>query len=408
MTFPVPSTSLPRRRRWRAWLVLAVLLAVAAPAAAVALAGVAAARPSAAAVAPAPPRQAPPRSPSGPPPGQGAGCIPGTAACVVPTAPPTTAPSGQLPLPLVSPPPSAPPGPVPPLPRSAFIPSVPPGTGACPAYDCIPQPPPTVDQPPASIPPPSAPPPAANDQPSGPLGWLENFLFGWLDHLVEGIVFAALSPLLALFGHILQTPPMDHLLVILDLWGTSEKIAIGFYVLLVLVAGVLVMSYQTLQTRVSIKEIAPRVVMGFIAATLSLWLGGKAIELANGLAQAIIGSVDVNQVMQYFTETIADQLISSKQGTSPQGFLFFLFTLLAMVIMVVVVLVSYFIRVAILAVLLIAAPLLLMFHALPQTDAIAAWWWRTFGTVLAIQIVQSLVVALAIKAFYVPGTLFAG
>ena len=74
-----------------------------------------------------------------------------------------------------------------------------------------------------------------------------------------------------------------------QIWGSSQQIVVAVYALLVLAAGMIVMAYETLQTRHSIKEILPRVIVGFLAANLSLFLGGKAIEIANALSQAILG-----------------------------------------------------------------------------------------------------------------------
>ena len=42
--------------------------------------------------------------------------------------------------------------------------------------------------------------------------------------------------------------------------------------LLVLIGGIIVMSHETLQTSYSAKEIAPRIVLGFLAANLSMVL----------------------------------------------------------------------------------------------------------------------------------------
>ena len=50
-----------------------------------------------------------------------------------------------------------------------------------------------------------------------------------------------------------------------------------------------VMAYQSFQTQYSIKEIAPRIVTGFLAGAMSLWMASKAIEIANALAQAVMG-----------------------------------------------------------------------------------------------------------------------
>ena len=59
-------------------------------------------------------------------------------------------------------------------------------------------------------------------------------------------------------------------------------------------------------------------------------------------------------------------------------------------------------------VLVAGAPLALMFHALPQTEPIARWWWKAFGGCLAIQVVQSLTLITAMRVFLAPGgfTLF--
>ncbi|MEY8043700.1 hypothetical protein AB8O55_30240, partial [Saccharopolyspora cebuensis] len=66
-----------------------------------------------------------------------------------------------------------------------------------------------------------------------------------------------------------------------------------------------------------------------------------------------------------------------------------LFVALALLVMIVVVLVTYVVRVMLTIILLVAAPLLLMCHALPHTEGIAAWWWKAFAGTLLIQIGQS-------------------
>ena len=91
-----------------------------------------------------------------------------------------------------------------------------------------------------------------------------------------------------------------------------------------------------------------------------------------------------------------------------QGGLFVIFMALALVVMLVIVMLTYIVRVTLTVILLAAAPLLLMCHALPQTEGIALWWWKAFGGVLAIQVGQSLALIAAIKLFFWPGgiTLF--
>ncbi|NYI93721.1 ABC-type antimicrobial peptide transport system permease subunit [Amycolatopsis endophytica] len=74
-----------------------------------------------------------------------------------------------------------------------------------------------------------------------------------------------------------------------ELWDNSWQILLVSYALLILIAGVIVMGYQTVQTRHSAKEIAPRLVVGFLAGALSLWVATKGIQIANALVAAIMG-----------------------------------------------------------------------------------------------------------------------
>src|SRR5581483_7322904 len=42
-------------------------------------------------------------------------------------------------------------------------------------------------------------------------------------------------------------------------------------------------------------------------------------------------------------------------------------------------------------------------HALPQTEAVAYWWWKAFGGCLAIQLAQSLALITGLRVFLDPG-----
>ena len=217
----------------------------------------------------------------------------------------------------------------------------------------------------------------------------------------RGIVTAALNPLLDLLSTtLLTTPTPDSLPRIGELWTNSWQILLACYGMLILIAGILVMGYQTLQTRHSIKEIAPRIVVGFLAGALSLWVATKGIQIANGLAQAVMGGgLDASSA----GETLRNLTLSSLNGG-----IFIIFIGIFLAGMLVVLLVTYVVRVALTVILIAGAPIALMFHALPQTEGIAKWWWKAFGGCLAIQVVQSLTLITAMKVFLAPGgfTLF--
>ncbi|MGH2450486.1 MAG: hypothetical protein ACRDGE_04285, partial [Candidatus Limnocylindria bacterium] len=54
-------------------------------------------------------------------------------------------------------------------------------------------------------------------------------------------------------------------------------------------------------------------------------------------------------------------------------------------------------RIAVLVVLVAGAPLLLVCHALPQTEHLARLWWRATIAALAVPIAQALILAVALR-----------
>jgi hypothetical protein len=307
------------------------------------------------------------------------------------------APTPPLPLPTVD---SC--TPASPLPICQLPSSTPPGTGApspttpaCTGEGCIPQP--ITTAPPASGSGTGAPGGEAgnSDADCGVFsmgGCITNAINGFF----RGIVTDALNPLLDLLGKtLLTTPTPDSLPRVGQLWDNSWQILLASYALLVLIAGILVMGYETVQTRHSIKEIAPRIVVGFLAGALSLWVATKGIEIANSLAQAVLGGgLDAS--------TAGDTLKNLVLG-SLNGGIFVIFVGLFLAGMLIVLLVTYIVRVALTIILIAGAPLALMFHALPQTEGVASWWWKAYGGVLAIQVGQSLTLITALKVFLAPG-----
>ncbi|NIJ10540.1 hypothetical protein FHU38_000884 [Saccharomonospora amisosensis] len=217
-----------------------------------------------------------------------------------------------------------------------------------------------------------------------------------IDSFFRDLVTPALNDLLDLLANtLLTTPPPDQLPRLGELWDSSWQIMLACYAMLILIAGILVMAFHTLQTRTSIKEILPRVIIGFLAGALSLWASTQAVALANALARAIMsGGVDERSA----ADTLKPLVLGSLNG----GF-FIIFIGLFLAGMLVALLLTYIVRVALTIILIAGAPLALMFHALPQTEGIAFWWWKAFGGCLAIQLVQSLSLITAMRVFLAPG-----
>ncbi|MFI7189934.1 hypothetical protein ACIBQ0_09385 [Nocardia nova] len=217
-----------------------------------------------------------------------------------------------------------------------------------------------------------------------------------IDGFFHRLVTSALNPLLKMMSHtLLTTPDLTALPHVREMWDSSWQLVLALYALVVMGAGVLLMVRETLQTRWSWRELAPRLVIGFVAGALSMVLATGAIRFANALAQAVSGNgVDADSAAAALTQLT---------DTGPGGGIFVLLLGVALVVILVVLMVAYVVRIAITVMLVIGAPLALMCHGLPGFESVARWWWRSFGACLAIQVVQSLVLITSLRVFLTPG-----
>ncbi|MET7773159.1 conjugal transfer protein TrbL family protein [Nocardia sp. NPDC005366] len=217
-----------------------------------------------------------------------------------------------------------------------------------------------------------------------------------IDGFFQRLVDSALNPLLDLLSRtLLTTPEPGDLPQVGVLWSQSWQLVTALYVLVVMAAGVLLMVRETLQTRWSIHELLPRLVVGFIAGAMSMVIATTAIGFANALATALGGEgVDSGS---------AATTLKELTRTNSSGGVFALLLMVALMVMLVVLLVAYVVRVSVTIILIVAAPLFLMCHALPGLEGVARWWWRSFAACLAIQVVQSLTLVTMLRVFLTPG-----
>ena len=214
---------------------------------------------------------------------------------------------------------------------------------------------------------------------------------GWLRDLVA----AAIDPAVDLAARsVLATPnlaaPGGR---VRELWAMSVGLANTCYVLLVCAGGVLLMTNETLQTRYAIKDVAPRLVVGLVASNTSLLVVDAGIEVANALSRALLGpGVDPDQARATLKAVLVFPLDDADVWLT--------LLMVAVVVLAVVLEASYVLRVAVLVALIVAGPLALAGHALPQTEALARWWWRGVTACLAIPVAQSLALITALRVFF--------
>jgi hypothetical protein len=256
---------------------------------------------------------------------------------------------------------------------------------------------------------PSSPPSAAASPSPSPAPAAGSSSCGFLDVSCEignaitswfaALASDALRPLLTLVGEtLLSSPQAGAIPAVHAMWATSLAIADSAYVLLVIIGALIVMSHETLQTSYSAKDIAPRLVTGFLAANLSLVLISQATTIANALSAALSGS-------GVTPSTAASAVLGTLTAPLSGGGVFLALLALAGAVLALVLVVVYVLRLMALVLLTAAAPLALACYALPQTAWAARWWWRALTACLAIQVAQALVLTAAVRVFSSAGWL---
>lgn len=210
----------------------------------------------------------------------------------------------------------------------------------------------------------------------------------------RGLVEDALRPSLELVGKtLLATPRVVGEERIRQLWQVVAGIANALLVLAALAAAGLAMTHESVQTRYSIKEVLPRLFVAAILVNASLALSGQMIAFANALSN---GVVDSGAEAIQASERLASWVVAAVGG----GNIFLIFLGLACAAVAVVLLVLYIVRAALIVLLVCAAPIMLLAHALPQTEGLAHLWWRAMIAALSIQVAQALTLAVAVNVFF--------
>jgi hypothetical protein len=210
------------------------------------------------------------------------------------------------------------------------------------------------------------------------------------------VAVTGLAPVLSLLGStVLATPDLTGNEQVRTLWTSSLAIADSVFVLFVIVGGFTVAARGSVQARYGLKEVLPRIVLGGVAANLSLLLCSKIVWAANALTAAIAGQ----GVDGPAAAAALKQIVDNAKGDN--NFLLWLLVL-ALLLLALVVIVTVILRIAAMTVLIAVGPLALMCHASPHTEALAHAWWRAVGACVGIQLGQAILVLATLRVFLTP------
>jgi hypothetical protein len=189
-----------------------------------------------------------------------------------------------------------------------------------------------------------------------------------LHSLVKGVMGSNLN-------FITRTPPAGsyNSPTVHTLWGVVRGIADAALVLVALFAGFNVMVREHLGSPYhEAMEVIPRIILGALLVNTSLSWGQLAIDMNNALCQAL---GETSLPAWQHADTVTQALVNVIAT------LIYLVTSLLLVIQMLM-------RLALVDVLLITAPLGLLCWILPQTNSWARLWSTTFFSVVFVQFVQ--------------------
>jgi hypothetical protein len=230
----------------------------------------------------------------------------------------------------------------------------------------------------------------------------------WFD--VPGLVSKALASLLALLirqaegpvlhalaSTVLATPDVTANPRLVRLWWSALEVTAGGCVLFVLVGGLTVMGYETVQTRYALRQIAPRFVLGLAASVASLTVMGRTTVLANAVSAAILGrGVSPHDAASQLATAITHYFL-------PRNALYLLALQVCLLTLMVGVLAGYVLRTALVYLLAVCAPPALACHMHPMTDGVARLWWRAWAGCLVMRAAQAVTLLVGLKLFFAPG-----
>jgi len=218
---------------------------------------------------------------------------------------------------------------------------------------------------------------------------------GWLAALATALLAPAVSSALAL---LVRTPDLATAAPVVAGWELVRDISDALFVVAVLASGVLVMVHAGSDARYEVKRLVPRLVLAAVLSNASLRLTAALLALNNAVVAAVVGASPVARPAAVFGSHLSPGAVD----------LAVLVIALAAALLALVLAALLVARFILLAFLVVLAPLALAAYALPRAAELADLWWRLFLALLFVQVLEAVLVNLAIGLLANPGFIGAG
>lgn len=221
-------------------------------------------------------------------------------------------------------------------------------------------------------------------------------LIDWLavrvQHLFDFLLAFLTSPMFL-------SPDVTVLPQVQTIAGKSALVVNACYILAVITAGVVTMVGGGVEVRYGVKELVPRLVVGFILSNFAVPLCAVLIDVANALTVAMVGtSAPTHQAITVSKDHIESAL------TDPRALLLALVIGVLIVILFFTLFLGWIVRLATLVILAGLAPIALACYCLPYTQPVAALWWRALLGCLGTATLQAIVFSTGIQLMIDPNS----
>ncbi|GAA0477506.1 hypothetical protein Aca07nite_72240 [Actinoplanes capillaceus] len=215
----------------------------------------------------------------------------------------------------------------------------------------------------------------------GVFAWLAAKTIGLLGSLVD---FLASS--------LFTSPDVTVLPQVASIARKSAVVVDVCFVLAILGVGIASMVGDSVEMRYGLKQLLPRLVVGFVLSAFAVPLTGVLIEAANAVTVSLAGvSAPTTQMVEFVQTRMSAALLDPSTTV--------LYAVIGLLIVVLVVMLtgSWLTRVCVLLLLAGIAPVALACYATPWTQPAADLWWRSLLGCLAPPGLQAVVFSTGIE-----------
>ncbi|BCY07318.1 conjugal transfer protein TrbL family protein [Actinoplanes sp. L3-i22] len=199
--------------------------------------------------------------------------------------------------------------------------------------------------------------------------WLMDGLVGWLAEKVVDLLGALVA---LLTSTVFMSPDVTVLPQVTSIADKSALVVNACFILAIIAVGIASMTGDSIQMRYSIKELIPRLVVGFVLSAFAMPLTAELISIANALTVSMTGvSAPTTETINFVQARLQEALSDDDNAV-----LMAIIGLLIVVLMFMLA-VSWLFRVGVLLVLAGIASVALACYATPWTQGVADLWWRS-------------------------------